>query len=286
MHAPVAGGDDASAAARILTLPGGDDAASPLDDWHERDDVVRLQAGLDHEVDLAERKQTVIIAIAAETPEPYRAGQNVKATVLANGIVAELFPDSLRAAAKRDHEIAAHQWDQSIFPPMFTSRDEERASLARTKDAIETVTKRAVTGYMSPGPRSTPHTLDLLAELNFSWACEYVDSDFPYVIPVGGKEIVAISYATPGCIDFDLLARGLSDRLEELKITFAAAYKESDRHPMKFCYAVHTHWGGTTGMAQVMDDFLAYVKGRDPNIWYPRCGDMAAFWNAEGKSGR
>jgi hypothetical protein len=39
-------------------------------------------------------------------------------------------------------------------------------------------------------------------------------------------------------------------------------------------------------MAQVMDDFLAYVKSRDANIWYPRCGDMAAFWNAEGKPGR
>jgi peptidoglycan/xylan/chitin deacetylase (PgdA/CDA1 family) len=202
---------------------------------------------------------------------------DVKATVLANGIVAELFPDSLRAAAERGHEIAAHQWDQSIFPPMFTSRDEERTSLARTKDALETVTKRAVTGYMSPGPRSTPHTLDLLAELDFRWACEYVDSDFPYVIPVGGKEIVAISYATPGCIDFDLLTRGVSDRLEELKITFAAAYKESDRHPMKFCYAVHTHWGGTVGMAWVLDEFLSYVR-RHEDVWYPRHSDVADFW--------
>jgi peptidoglycan/xylan/chitin deacetylase (PgdA/CDA1 family) len=204
-------------------------------------------------------------------------GHDVKATVLANGIMAELFPDSVRAAAERGHEIAAHQWDQAIFPTMFTSRDEECASLSKTKAVLERVAKHPVVRYMSPGPRSTPHTVEILAELDFSWACEYVDSDFPYLIPVGGKDIVAISYATPGCIDFDLLLRGLNDRLEELKITFAAAYKEADRHPRKFCYAVHTHWGGTVGMAWVLEEFLSYVR-RHEGVWYPRHSEMADFW--------
>jgi len=202
---------------------------------------------------------------------------DIRATVLTNGIVAELFPETVRSAVERGHEIAAHQWDQSIFPPMFTSRDAERASLARTKQALENVAKNVVTGYMSPGPRSTPHTIELLAELDFSWACEYVDSDFPYLMTVGGKQIVAISYATPGCIDFDLLPRGLNERLDELKLTFAAAYKEADRHPMKFCYAVHTHWGGTVGMAWVLDELLSYVR-RHEGVWYPLHSEMAAFW--------
>src|SRR5262245_18091790 len=43
---------------------------------------------------------------------------DIRATVLTNGIVAELFPETVRSAVERGHEIAAHQWDQSIFPPM------------------------------------------------------------------------------------------------------------------------------------------------------------------------
>ena len=50
-----------------------DDAAGPLDDRDQWQDVVGLQARLDHEVDLPEREQAVIVAIAAEAPEPHGA---------------------------------------------------------------------------------------------------------------------------------------------------------------------------------------------------------------------
>ena len=207
----------------------------------------------------------------------------VKATLMCNGLTAELFPDSVRAAADRGHEIASHQWDQALFPPMIKTREEERDLLVRTRESLERVSGQRVAGYLSPGPRPTPHTLGLLAELSYDWTADYIDFDVPYFIDVDGRRIVSVGYATPGCIDFDLTPYAMPARLDTMKYIFDATYAESKTHPMRFCYAVHTHWGGTTGMAQVMDDFLAYVKSRDPNIWYPRCGDMAAFWNAEGK---
>lgn len=203
----------------------------------------------------------------------------IGSTVLTNGLVAELFPDSVRAAHERGHEIAAHQWDQSVFPPMFRSRDEERGALVRTMEVFEKVTGKRTRGYMSPGPRPTPHTLDLLAELDFLWTCDYVDCDFPYVIPVNGRQLVSVGYATPGCIDFDLMPRGLVASLADMKYMFDAAYAESRAQPMRFCYAVHAHWGGTVGMARVLDEFLSHVKSRD-GIWYPRCIDVAEFWAA------
>ena len=202
---------------------------------------------------------------------------DIKASILTNGLAAELFPDSVRAAAAAGHEIAAHQWDQTVFPPMFKTRAEARAALAKTVDVLGAVSGARPLGYMSPGPRPTPHTLDIIAELEFVWTCDFVDADFPYFIDVGGKRIISISYATPGLIDFDLLPRGLIQRVDEMKYAFDASYAESARHPMKFCYAVHTHWGGTTGMGRVLDEFLAHVKGHD-GIWYPRHNDVAAFW--------
>src|SRR3990172_1612397 len=36
----------------------------------------------------------------------------VKATVLCSGLMAEFFPDTLREAIQRGHEVASHHWDQ------------------------------------------------------------------------------------------------------------------------------------------------------------------------------
>ena len=203
----------------------------------------------------------------------------VKSTMVTNGLVAELFPDTVRAAKERGHEVAAHQWDQSVFPYMFQSRDEERVSLVRTLDALEKVTGERALGYMSPGPRPTPCTLELLAELDMRWTCDYIDSDVPYTLVVHDKRIVSVGYCSPGCLDFELLAHGAVQGLAELKNTFDAVYEESKRHPMKFCYAVHSHWGGTPGMARMLDGFLTYARSHK-DVWFPRCIDVAEFWIA------
>ena len=65
MHAPVARRDDAATGTGRPAVPGGDDAAGPLDDRHQRDDVVRLQARLHHEVDMARRQHAIGVAVGA-----------------------------------------------------------------------------------------------------------------------------------------------------------------------------------------------------------------------------
>jgi allantoinase len=199
------------------------------------------------------------------------------ATIMTNGLTAVLFPESVRACTVRGHEVVAHQWDQAVFPPTFRSRDEERDALLKTKQKLEEVTQHKVRGYMSPGPRPTPHTVELLAELGYDWTADYVDSDFPYFIPVRGQQLVAIPYATPGCIDFDLLPYSLPERLKHMKFIFDATHEESGRQPMMFSYAVHTHWGGTTGMAHLLDKFLAHALASD-SLWRPLGSEIADFW--------
>jgi peptidoglycan/xylan/chitin deacetylase (PgdA/CDA1 family) len=203
----------------------------------------------------------------------------VKATIPTNGLTAELFPANVKACHERGHEVAAHQWDMLVFPPMFTSREEERLALQRTVAAIEEVTRAKIRGYLSPGPRPTPFTLDILMESGFLWTSDYVDSDFPYVITHGDKQIVAISYATPGFTDGELSSRGAVQGLAEIKYAFDATFEESKRHPMKFCYAIHPHVSGTVGMARLLDDFLAHVRSRGA-VWFPTCADIAECWRS------
>jgi peptidoglycan/xylan/chitin deacetylase (PgdA/CDA1 family) len=204
----------------------------------------------------------------------------VKATVLTSGLIGELFPDSVRAARERGHEVASHGWDQAIHPPVFKSRAEEETSMIRARKALETASGMEVIGYMSPGPRPTPHTLELLAEQGVRWTADYLSSDLPQLFTVKGRRIVSVGYAPPGCNDGDLIFLGAAQGLAEAKYTFDAVYEESRRHPMRFCYIAHTHWSGTPSFAKLLDDLLTYVRGFE-RVWFARCIDIADFWDRQ-----
>ena len=70
VEAGIAGGDDAAALGGGPAGPGGDDAAGPLDDGDQRDDVVGLEPALDHRVDETGGDHAVGVAVDPVTGEP------------------------------------------------------------------------------------------------------------------------------------------------------------------------------------------------------------------------
>lgn len=202
---------------------------------------------------------------------------DVKATVFASGLMAELFPDTLKEAVRRGHEIACHHWDQSRHPFDYNSMEEERQAIVKSIDAIEKAAGARPLGYMSPGPRPSPFTLEICASLGFRWNGDYCDSDVPYMIDVNGVKLVSVGYVRPAYTDNDILPPGLAGALQQLKDEFDAHDEESATHPMKFRYAMHNFTGGRPGLAKVFERFLEYLKGHR-GVWFCRCIDMAEFW--------
>ncbi|HXG52766.1 MAG TPA: polysaccharide deacetylase family protein [candidate division Zixibacteria bacterium] len=200
-----------------------------------------------------------------------------KATVIASGLMAELFPESLAEARRRGHEIATHHWDQTVHPTAYKTKEQEREAIVRSIAAIEKATGERPAGYMSPGPRPGPFTLELCAELGFKWNGDYCDSDIPYTIDVNGTRLVSLGYVRPAHSDNDIAPLGLAGALQQLKDDFDAHYEEARLHPMKFRYSMHNFTGGRPGLASVFDKFLQYVKGF-PGVWFARCIDMADYW--------
>ncbi len=208
----------------------------------------------------------------------------VKATVITSGLVAELFPDTLKEAKRRGHEVASHHWDQSVHPYEYKTEEEKREAIVKSIAAIEKATGERPLGYMSPGPRPSPYTLKLCASLGFKWNGDYGDSDVPYIIDVAGNRLVSVGYVRPAYSDNDILTLGLAGALEQLKDEFDAHYEEAERHPMKFRYAVHNFNGGRPGAAKVLENFLQYVKSH-PGVWFSRCIDIAQYWLEQAKAG-
>jgi len=203
---------------------------------------------------------------------------HVKATVLVNGLIAGLFPDNVADAHLRGHEIAVHNWDQAVHPPAMT-RDEERASMRSTIDAIAKVTGARPKGFMSQGPRPTENTLELCVEQGFTWTGDYGDSDFPYLIDVDGRKIVSVGYVFPAYLDTELLQLGLDAALKQAIADFDAVYAESAQRPMQYRWAAHSHISGRPGMASVLDAFLTHVRSKS-GVWMARSIDVADYWLA------
>ncbi|MFQ5682360.1 MAG: polysaccharide deacetylase family protein [Candidatus Binatia bacterium] len=202
----------------------------------------------------------------------------IKATVITSGLTAELFPESLCEAHRRGHEVVSHQFDQTKHPTEYRSKEEEKIDFVRAMAAIEKATGERPKGYMSQGPRPSPNTLEICAEQGILWNGDYQDSDIPYVINVHGRKMVSVGYVRPGNTDNDVVRNGgPATALDDLKFEFDAHYEEAQRHPMKFCYAMHNYIGGRPGMAKVFDNFLQYIKDL-PGVWFCRSIDMANFW--------
>jgi len=206
----------------------------------------------------------------------------VKATVMCSGLMAEFFPQTVKEAIERGHEVASHHWDQTFHPFHYTSEREEYEAIANSIAAIERACGVRPIGYMSPGPRPSPFTLEICAALGFKWNGDYCDSDVPYLIDVKGKKMISLGYVRPAYTDNDIAPLGLAGALQQLKTEFDAHYQESARHPMKFRLAVHNFTGGRPGLAKVVEDFLQYAKGH-PGVWFCRCADMAQYWAEQEK---
>jgi peptidoglycan/xylan/chitin deacetylase (PgdA/CDA1 family) len=201
----------------------------------------------------------------------------VKATVLCSGLMAEFFPETVKEAIKRGHEVASHHWDQTLHPFHYSTEVEERQAIAESVTAIERAGGERPLGYMSPGPRPSPYTLAICAESGFKWNGDYCDSDFPYLIDVNGRKVVSVGYVRPAYTDNDVISLGLAGALQQLKDEFDAHYEEASRHPMKFRLAVHNFTGGRPGFSKVVENFIRYVKDH-PGVWFCRCIDMAEYW--------
>ena len=207
----------------------------------------------------------------------------VKATVITSGLMAQIFPETLNEAKQRGHEVASHHWDQSVHPYEYQSPAEEREAILKSIDTIERATGERPFGYMSPGPRPSPYTLELCASLGFKWNGDYNDADVPYIMDVDGHKFVSVGYVRPAYTDNDILSLGLAGALQELKDEFDAHYEEAGRHPMKFRLAVHNFNAGRPGPAKVVEKFLQYVKSHQ-GVWFCRCIDMAQYWLEQAKA--
>lgn len=210
---------------------------------------------------------------------------DITTTIVPNTVGVERYPEVIKDAFDRGHEICAHGYSEGT-PPTLMSREEQREEIQRNIDIIEDVIGERPRGWVSPGADCNEDTVELLAEAGFTWHGDLHDDELPYFIDVGNHTLVEIPFRLVGMVN-DLAINtswdtriSFDEALRYLKSSFDAAYRESARRPLQFRYAVHPFVSGWSDFAHLYSEFLTYMQGYD-DVWITSYGDLADYWMTE-----
>jgi len=120
--------------------------------------------------------------------------ENIKATFFLNGRTAEENVEAVKELVAKGHELAAQSYIHEYTVTM--DKEAERNTIQGSIDAFKKVAGVTPLGYLSPGVRPTPNTVELTSEMGFTWNSEGVDDDVPYAVGPKNRPIIEIGRAS------------------------------------------------------------------------------------------
>ena len=118
---------------------------------------------------------------------------DVRSVFYVSGILAERYPELMKAIAGGGHAVAAHGWGQNIIPSYQTDEEEAR-DLERCMKAIGSAPGIRRPAGSARAARRAPRTSELLAKSGFDWHADFFDSDLPYRHETPGGAIAAVPF--------------------------------------------------------------------------------------------
>ena len=115
-----------------------------------------------------------------------------------NGMMAIERREVVDYAVNKGYEIVAHNYEQSELLTDFQDDEEaERSVIRKTLEIYKQVVGRDAKGWLSSSLRSTPNTIDLIAEEGLTFFCDLLNDDQPYLVKTrSGKDIVSVPYSS------------------------------------------------------------------------------------------
>lgn len=200
---------------------------------------------------------------------------DLKVSMPVNGLTCEYYPELVKYAHGRGHEMVAHGWDQGEYLYMLT-REQERENIFRTVAAIEKTTGERPTGWSSPGVRSTDHTPELVVEAGLKYHCDFHDEEMPYPLAVGGRMLIEFPHQYTINDHRALHNMTRQEFFERFKDEFDYRHKIGAENPTMMNVITHGYVSARIPMIDTFERIIAYAKGHG-EVWFARRGDVAAW---------
>lgn len=201
---------------------------------------------------------------------------DVKATFFTPGRIAELFPESLRAAVAGGHELGDHMWEHR------TPKEHEWQidHIAKTKSALTSFMERQPVGTRSFYPHGP------LKDAGFLYNSVRSASDMPYYMgdEKGEKCLVELPYHAAltdtqffnfGWMGSEPSAQRLTDPDRVLEFWWDAFLEQYERCGyLNLC--LHPYVSGRAMRISMLDELIKRMK-KYTGVWFPTCETVARY---------
>lgn len=200
------------------------------------------------------------------------------------GRAIERSPDIARRIVELGHEPACHGW---LWQPQssFDSEAAERADFERCIAASLKATGRRPQGFFSRGSES-PWTRRILRDLDFTYASNGLDDDFPYwdrseptrpllVLPYAFDSNDMKFFHPNGFVNADEMVTYVRDGLEVLVAEGEAGF------PRMLNIGWHLRIAGRPGRFVAFKRILELLDSYGDKVWVARRIDIAESWRAQ-----
>lgn len=206
-----------------------------------------------------------------------RAG--VRASVMVSGILAERYPQNVRAIADAGHEISAHSYAQDVVPAALSEED-DRANIDRTTRALEQATGQRPYGWISPRFTPGPRTAEALANAGYHWHGDAMDADLPYEQKLANGSIVAVPFGMdindlPHAMRFGRSPRQYIEMFGDL-LQHACAAEDG---ALILDVTAHAHTYGRPGTAWAYEHVVRQLAERD-DVWLTTRAEIVSHFHA------
>ena len=203
------------------------------------------------------------------------AANEVKATFLTCGGIAERYPEAVAAIVAQGNEVAGHGYHHEVARDL--SKDEERTVIKRTTETILSRAQKRPLGWRSC--TQSPNSLELLLDQAYLWNSNSFSYDLPFVWQNGKKKIVELPRQpfgdgrTYGHRD----SGNPTDTSAIWKAMFDQFYEESGTAPTFCPFQFHPYISSRPGRAKALSDLIAYMKSHK-GVWFATGSEIAHWW--------
>lgn len=206
----------------------------------------------------------------------------VPASCTTNAVTFERRKAMVQACLDRGWELVAHNYEQGELLSDYTHDiEKERDVIGRSIETYEKHVGERPKGWLSSSLRGTANTAAILAKEGFTFFCDIMNDDQPFMMQTENGPIVSVPYSNE-INDFTILTRRgftanqyrdiLIDELDQL-------YKEGAHHGRIMNVGLHPHVSGRACQIRAIREFIEYAKSLD-GVWWPTRAEIAE-WYAE-----
>jgi Polysaccharide deacetylase len=207
------------------------------------------------------------------------AANRIATSVMISGVLAERFPDSVRAIRDQGHELVGHSYGMDVIP-VYLDEAAEIANIGRNTELIEAAAGIRPTGWISPRGTGSQASPRLLAAHGYRWHGDCNDDDLPAIWDYADGSKTRSIIAIPLTMDINDLPH--SNRYGGSAETFIAKFQavlegtaKADDAPFMLDVTAHTHVYGRPAGAWAFDACMKIAKAtRD--IWIGTRAELAA----------